>query len=381
MNRPLRLFITAGEASGDVLAADLVAELRARAPHGLEMQGIGGPALAAEGLASLFPMDRLSVMGLAEIVPRIGELLQLIDRTARAARRFQPDLVVTVDSPDFSFRVAQRLKRAGVGPLVHLGAPTVWAWRPKRAGKVAALYDLLLCLFPFEPPYFEAVGLDALFIGHPLATREVRAQARPDGPILLLPGSRRGEVSRLAEPFAATAEALERGRAGMRFILPTFPHLVPLVERALSGRKAEIEVLTRPDEKRAAFTHARAALAASGTVSLELAAFGVPHVVAYRVHPISAAILRRMLSIRTVTILNLLLDRQAVAELLQEECTVPMLTGAMQSVLADPAAQRQMLLEAMELLRRPAGIDLGGRLVELAQRRSSGTNSRSGLPV
>src|SRR5690606_18985 len=215
-----RVFIVAGEPSGDALAAPLMRALRSRAPH-ISFFGVGGPLMTAEGLKSLFPMDELSVMGLFEVLPRLPRLLRRIDQTADAARRIAPDVFITVDAPDFSFRVARKLLGTAF-PKIHYVAPSVWAWRPGRAKKIAALYDHLLTLLPFEPPYFEAEGLPANFVGHSVVESGANlgdgAAFRARGGIgdserllMLLPGSRRGEVTRHLPIFRGVVTELRAG--------------------------------------------------------------------------------------------------------------------------------------------------------------------------
>jgi lipid-A-disaccharide synthase len=375
LSRPVRLFLTAGEPSGDLLGAALIAGLRQLCGTDLTLEGIGGPAMAAEGFASRFPMEELSVMGLAEVLPRAPNLLRRIAETGDAVAVARPDALVTIDSPDFSLRVAKRARRA-LPELrtIHYVAPSVWAWRPGRAAKMARVVDHVLALLPFEPPYMEAAGMTCDFVGHPVAQAPqadateiagLRASLGipPEQRILLvLPGSRRGEVSRLGPVFAEVSARLRRERADLAVVIPTVSPVSALV-RGIFPEASGVHVLDpaglAPGEsgsrKRAAFAAAGAALAASGTVSLELAAAGTPCVVAYATSPLTALIVRRLLRVDTVTLTNLVTDTRTVPEFLQENCTPDRIAPAVARLLDDwqaAATQRAAADRAMELLGR-----------------------------
>jgi lipid-A-disaccharide synthase len=270
----------------------------------------------------------------------------------------RPDVLVTIDAPGFSLRVSKRLKGAGF-PLVHYVAPSVWAWKPWRARKIASFLDRLMALLPFEPPYFEAHGLTTTVVGHPAveaaadpadgAAFRRRHGIEPGAPLLaVLPGSRRAEVGRLAPVFAATLARLAPDFPGLRAVVPTVPTVAPLVREAAKAWPVDTLVLDGPAEKYAAFAAADAALAASGTVAVELAVARCPTVVAYRVSPLSAAIARRMLKVRYVSIPNLVLDRVVQPELLQENCTPAALAPALAGLLRDGAKARQRQLADLE---------------------------------
>ncbi len=290
-----RIMLVAGEPSGDQLGAKLMASLRSLSPHRLEFLGVGGPGMTEEGLRSHLPMSDLAVMGIAEVVPRIPKLLGHIRRTARLARRERPAAIVTIDAPGFNFRLAKRLAGSGI-PIVHYVAPTVWAWRPGRAKAIAPLFDHLLALLPFEPPYFDKVGLDCTFVGHPVvetqrgdgpAFRE-RHGIPADAPVLaVLPGSRHSETSRLLGPFGAALKPIAQEIQELRIVVATLPHVADAVSGAARAWPGQPVVTTDPAEKMSAFQASDAALAASGTVSLELALAGVPMSVAYRVSPLT----------------------------------------------------------------------------------------------
>jgi lipid-A-disaccharide synthase len=340
-----RIFLIAGEPSGDALGASIMAALKRAGAGQILFDGIGGEAMAAEGLASRFPMRELAVMGLFEIVPHIRRLLRRIGQTVAAIQAARPDVVVTIDAPGFCFRVAKRLKGAGV-PLVHVVAPSVWAWKPGRAKKIAQFLDRLLVLLPFEPPYFTRHGLTTDFIGHPAveappgdgAAFRARHGIPAEAPLLcVLPGSRSTEVGRLIQPFADAVALLARHRPGLRLVLPTVPGVAARV-RAQPWPVA-VTIVESAAEKRDAFAASTAALAASGTVALELALAGVPAVVAYRVHPLSHAIVKLLVRVRYANLVNLILDRPVVPELLQYDCRADLMAAALGRLLDDPGAR------------------------------------------
>ena len=362
MARELRAFLVAGEPSGDRLGGALMAGLHALAP-GIRMAGVGGAAMQAQGLESLFPMDELSVMGLAEVLPRYRQLRRRLEQTVAAAVAAEPDVLVGIDSPDFTLRVARRVRAVRPGQrVVHYVAPSVWAWRPGRAAKMAPVVDQVLALLPFEPPWMEEAGMRCDFVGHPVAaepvpTPEEVAAFRSglgEGPLLaVLPGSRRGEIARLAPRFGGALARL--GRPELQVIVPTLPHLGPLVEAEVARWPGAPRVIV-PDgaEKRAAFAAADAALAASGTVSLELAAAGTPMAVAYDVAPLTRAILSRMLRVDTVTLVNLVSGTRAVPEALGRDCTPERIARMLAAVLDAPGAQAEAMAVTMARLGRGA---------------------------
>lgn len=372
-----RFFLIAGEPSGDLLGAALIAGLRSLCGPGLQIEGIGGPAMAAEGLTSRFPMQELSVMGIAEVLPRLPGLLRRIRETADAVVAARPDALITIDSPDFTLRVAKAARRRLPGlKVVHYVAPSVWAWRPGRAAKMARHVDHVLALLPFEPPYMEAAGMTCDFVGHPIATEpqasaeeaasfRARLGLAPGQPLLtILPGSRGGEVARIAPVFA---EVLARLRADRPDLAAIVPAAAPVAEtviglmppdtagwpRILDPRgRAPAEVAT---EKRAAFAASTAALAASGTVSLELAAAGTPMVIAYAAHPVTEWIARRMARIDTATLVNLVTDSRVIPEFFFENFTTDRIAAAVALLLDDldaAAGQRAAGTLAMERLGR-----------------------------
>jgi lipid-A-disaccharide synthase len=363
----VRVFLIAGEPSGDALGGALMAGLRTLVP-GVGFDGIGGARMRAEGLVSRFPMDELSVMGIAEVLPRYAHLMRRIKETAAAVVESRPDVLITIDSPDFAFRVARRVKAASDVRIVHYVAPTVWAWRPGRARKVAGMLDQLLTLFPFEPRYFEAVGLRADFVGHPVVAEPVASAAESlafrvrhgigAAPLLLvLPGSRRGEVQRLAPVFGATVRSVLAARPEVRVAVPAAGPVAGMVREAVAtwpGAPLVIDPAQDPGgaEKRAAFAAADVALAASGTVSLELAAADTPMVIAYDMAWLSRQIIGRMLLVDTVTLVNLVSETRTVPEFLGPRCRPDLIAPALTGLLDAPGAQAEALAVTMERLGR-----------------------------
>jgi lipid-A-disaccharide synthase len=363
----MRVFLIAGEPSGDNLGAALMVGLKALVP-GVVFDGIGGPRMEAEGLRSRFPMDELSVMGIAEVLPRYRHLMRRIRETAAAVVETQPDVLITIDSPDFAFRVGKRVKAASRVRIVHYVAPSVWAWRPGRAKKVARLVDQLLTLLPFEPPFFAVEGLRADFVGHPVVAEPVASEAQAaafrarhgigEAPLLMvLPGSRRGEVARLVRPFGETVRAVVAERPDLRVVVPAAGPVAGMVREAVA-RWPGAPVVIAPDsdpggaEKRAAFRAADAALAASGTVSLELAASGTPMVIAYDMAWLSRKIIGCMLLVDSVTLVNLVSGTRMVPEFLGERCRTELIAPAVLRLLDAPGTQTHALEVTMERLGR-----------------------------
>ena len=360
MSGPLKLFLVAGEPSGDRLGAALMAGLKTLAPE-VTFAGIGGPLMQAEGLSSLFPMEELSVMGIAEVLPKYVPLKRRIREAAGAVLSSEADALVTIDSPDFCLRVAKLVTEARPDlRTIHYVAPSVWAWRPGRAAKMARVVDHVLALLPFEPPYMTAAGMTCDFVGHPvvaepLASPEEAAALRSGagGPVLLvLPGSRRGEVTRLAPVFGQVAGRLRAAHPGLRVLLPTVRGVADLVRELTSGWPVVPEIIEGSDRKRAAFAAADVALAASGTVSLELAANGCPMVIAYDMHPLTLWLMRRAARIDTVTLVNLVSGTRVVPEFIGPDCTAARITPALEALLTDSAAQKAAMDVTMERLGR-----------------------------
>jgi lipid-A-disaccharide synthase len=353
----MRVFLIAGEASGDKLGAALMAGLKTLRPD-VTFDGVGGPLMQAEGLVSRFPMDELSVMGLAEILPKYRALKRRIAQMAEAVVQTQPDVLITIDSPDFCLRVAKLVKARSRIRTVHYVAPTVWAWRPKRAGHMAHHIDHVLALFPFEPPLMQAAGMACDFVGHPVVTDLVataeEAAALGDGTVVLvLPGSRKGEVTRLAPRFGQAVARIAAEVPDARFVIPTTANVHDLVLAQVADWPVPVTVLppASPD-KPAWFRRADVALAASGTVSLELAANGTPMVIAYDMAWLSRIIISRMLLVDTVTLVNLVSDTRTVPEFIGKACQPGPIAEAVLAVLANPTAQHAAMDVTMDRLGR-----------------------------
>ncbi len=354
--RPLSLYLVAGEESGDALGATLIRALRERAPGRLHLTGVGGRAMAAVGIESPFAIEDLSIVGFNAIPRRLPTILRRIRETASAIIAAQPDALIIIDSPDFTHRVARRVRRQAPSiPIFDYVSPTVWAWRPWRARSMRAYVDCVLAILPFEPAtHLRLGGPPCIYVGHPMIERvpELRPNAdelqrrRSDPPlILVLPGSRSSELRRLLPTFgAAIARVVERVGT-MELVLPTVPHLLTRVRDGVAGWPLQPRIVVDPAEKWVAFRSARAALAASGTVTLELALAAVPTVAAYRLSLIEELIFRaaRTPEISTVILANLVLGEKVVPEFLQQECTAEKLAESLVPLLSDtPQRQRQM---------------------------------------
>jgi lipid-A-disaccharide synthase len=351
----MKLFLIAGEPSGDRLGAALMAGLKALEP--VEFEGIGGPLMQAEGLTSLFPMEELSVMGIAEVLPKYFHLKRRIREAAAAVLASGAEALVTIDSPDFCLRVAAIVKAARPEfRVIHYVAPSVWAWRPGRAAKMARVVDHVLALLPFEPPYMTAAGMTCDFVGHPvvaetLASEAERAAFGGLGPLLLaLPGSRRGEVTRLAPVFGEVVARLKGRHPDLRVALPTVRGVAGLVRELTSSWAVVPQIIDDASAKRGAFAAADVALAASGTVSLELAANGCPMVIAYDMHPLTLWLMRRAALIDTVTLVNLVSETRVVPEFIGPACRADRIAPALEAVLADPSAQQAAMALTMQRL-------------------------------
>lgn len=353
----LRLFLLAGEPSGDRLGAALMAGLKALAPE-VEFHGVGGPLMQAEGLQSLFPMEDLAVMGLLEVLPRYLHLRRRLSQAAEAVARLAPDALITIDSPDFSLRLARLARAARPGlRTIHYVAPSVWAWRSGRAAKMARVVDHVLCLLPFEPPLMQAAGMTAEFVGHPVVAESLGNPAAFPGThplVLALPGSRRGEVRRLCPVFGAALGQVAGHHPGLRVLLPTLPAIEAEVRALTAGWPVPPRILTDADQKRDAFAAADVALAASGTVSLELAANVCPMVIAYRMNPVSFALMRAMARVDTVTLVNLVSETRAVPEFLGPAAAPGPIAAALEATLENPAAQHAAMAVTMDRIGRGA---------------------------
>lgn len=364
-------FLVAGEPSGDALGASLMAGLKSELGE-VQFAGVGGELMAQQGLTSQFPMRELSVMGIAEVLPKLFHLLKRVRETADAVIASGADALITIDSPDFCLRVAKAVKRKRPDlPTIHYVAPSVWAWRPKRAFKMAKHIDHVLALLPFEPPYMEEAGMTCDFVGHPVVT-----QRQPDAAevsdfrdefdiptdakiLLLLPGSRTTEVSRLAPIFKEVADRLLQYNPELSIVIPAVKTQVIALEREFESRRytvidpRDFELDEAEKYKRAAFAAADVALAASGTVSLELAAAQTPMVIAYKMKWLSSIIMKQLVKLETVTLVNLVTYTRDIPELLLKDCTADKIYPHVHRLLTEPDAdddQQEAMLETMEAL-------------------------------
>jgi lipid-A-disaccharide synthase len=349
-----KIFLIATEESGDRLGANLMKVLRQRLGGAVQFEGVGGQAMAREGLTSLFPIEELSIIGLAAVVAQLPKILRLIRETARAVAQASPDILVIIDSPDFTHRVARRVRATDPSiPIIDYVSPSVWAWRPGRARAMCRYVDHVLALLPFEPEeYLRLRGPPCSYVGHPLT--EQTGTLRPDPgeqkrrdeapPVLLvLPGSRRSEIRHHMAIFGETLSRLRDEGVAFELILPTMPHLLEAVSEGIKDWKVAPRVVVGEQEKRAAFRIARAALAKSGTVTLELALAGVPMVTAYRSGAIEAWIVLRAINVKSVILANLVIGENVIPEFLQQDCTPEKLAPALREVLDDSPLRRRQV--------------------------------------
>lgn len=362
--RPLRLFLLAGEASGDVLGARLMAALRKRCGTDVSFIGVGGERMRAAGLTSLFPAEELAHVGTFEILRHVPRLMQRMKKCVQAVRDLRPDALVTIDAPGFGLRVAKRLHGEGI-PLIHYVAPSVWAWKPWRAKQMARYLTHVLALLPFEPPYFTRVGLPCTFVGHAIieggadqgdgAAFRARHHIAPNTPILVvLPGSRGSEITRLGPIFGQTVANLKQTHPDLCVVVPTFSAVEPLVRHMADGWNHPPLIVTGDDDKYGAFAAARAALAASGTVALELALAKLPAVIAYRINWLTGQLYRRLIDlskIKYANLVNIMHNKMLVPEYIQEYCTAANLTKAVNDLLNDEKARASQTAGLEEVAR------------------------------
>jgi lipid-A-disaccharide synthase len=351
-----KIFLIATEESGDRLGASLMKVLRQRLGGAVRFEGVGGQSMAREGLASLFPIEELSIIGLAAVVRQLPKVMRLIRETTDAVTAASPDLLVIIDSPDFTHRVAKRVRaRDPAIPIVDYVSPSVWAWRPGRARAMRRYVDHVLALLPFEPGEYRRLdGPPCSYVGHPLieqisvlrpSTDEQKRRDASPPVLLVLPGSRGSEVRHHMAVFGETLGRLQAKGVAFELILPTMPHLLESVGEGVKNWPVQPRIVVGEREKRAAFRIARAALAKSGTVTLELALAGVPMVTAYRVGAVEAWILTRAINVKSVILANLVIGENVVPEFLQQDCTPEKLSQALCEILAD-SASRQRQIEA-----------------------------------
>ena len=357
----LRIALVAGEASGDILGAGLMRALKAQHPA-VEFIGVGGPLMQAEGLTSYFPMERLSVMGLVEVLGRLRELLARRKLLIKTLIEEKPDVFIGIDAPDFTLNIELKLRQAGI-KTVHYVSPSVWAWRQKRVLKIREGCDLMLTLLPFEARFYEEKGVPVRFVGHTLADaiplQADRAAARaelglPDGPLVaLMPGSRGGEVGRLGALFFDAAERLQAQKPGIRFVLPcASPQRRAQIETLLEGRNLPLTLLD--GQSHLALAACDAVLIASGTATLEALLYKRPMVVAYRLAPLTFWILKRMVKSPYISLPNLLAQRLLVPELLQDDATPEALAKTLLPLIDGGEEQTRGFDDIHRTLRRDA---------------------------
>ncbi|WP_174248176.1 lipid-A-disaccharide synthase [Bradyrhizobium sp. S69] len=347
-----KIFLIATEESGDRLGANLMKVLRQRLGGAVRFEGVGGRAMTQEGLASLFPIEQLSIMGFAAVIKQLPRILRLIRLTADAVTEASPDMLVIIDSPDFTHRVAKRVRaRDATIPIVDYVSPSVWAWRPGRARAMRRYVDHVLGLLPFEPEAYRTLqGPPCSYVGHPLleqiatlrpdiAEQQRRDQAPPV--LLVLPGSRRSEIRHHMAVFGETLSRLQAEGVAFELILPTMPHLLEAVQAGVAGWPVQPRVVVGEQEKKAAFRIAHAALVKSGTVTLELAVAGVPMVAAYRAGSAEVWIALRLIRVSSVILANLVVGENVVPEFIQQDCTPEKLVPALHEVLGDTPQRRR----------------------------------------
>jgi lipid-A-disaccharide synthase len=371
-----KVFIIAGEPSGDLLGAKLINALRELHDGNIEFYGIGGEGMQAQGLESIFPMTELTHIGFAEIVPYIPRLLRRLRQTVNKIKQLKPDVIVTIDSPGFNFRLAKMLKKQGITlaesgaknsgaiKIIHYVAPTVWAYKPERAAKVASLFDHLMVLFPFEPPYFLKEGMKCTFVGHPviegwqgLGDGEAfkrKYNISKNAPLICVsPGSRKGEIKRHLEIFIETFRLLRDHFPEIVMVLPTVNSLKHPISEQLKESGVNYVLVESGDEKRDAYAASDVALAKSGTVTFELALAKLPMIVSYRVSAISAYMMRKMIKVRFVNLINIISGREVIPELLQEFCKPELLAKEVIRLLENPDECRRQISDvavALDLL-------------------------------
>ncbi len=351
--REAKVFLIAAEESGDRLGSSLMRELRSALGGRVTFSGIGGRSMAEEGLTSLFPIDALSIMGFASIPRKLPMILRRIREATDGVVAAKPDVLVIIDSPDFTQRVAKRVRARDPSiPIVDYVSPSVWAWRPGRARAMSRYIDHLLGLLPFEPEVHRRLGgPPCTYVGHPLLEQletlrpnaAERARREHDAVLVVLPGSRRSEIRHHMHVFGETLARLRD--MGVRFeaVLPTLPHLVELTRELSASWAIQPRLVSGDDERRAAFRAARGALAKSGTVTLELALAGVPMATAYRVAAWEAFIARRVIQVPSVILANLVLGENVVPEFLQEDCTAAHLAPALRDLMRDGEVRQRQL--------------------------------------
>jgi lipid-A-disaccharide synthase len=364
-----KIFMIAGEPSGDSLGGALIAALRAQSTDPLVIEGVGGDLMQAQGLKSLLPMSEICVMGLFEVVAQLPRLIKLINAMVEEIETRQPDVFLTIDLPDFNFEIGKRLKKRGIfkGQHIHYVAPTVWAWRPGRAKKIAAFLDGLICLYPFEPDYFTKHNLKAVYAGHPMVEKAIdkadgtafkaEYDIPPDALSLgVLFGSRIAEFESMSRILTRSIQTIKEIHPNLVLIIPTLPHLEYEILQIISAIDCPAYVVTNTDSKWDAFKAMDLAVAVSGTVGLELAYAGTPHVIAYRLNPLSWLALKAMVKVKYAHLANLLLNELIVPEFLQWNATPLKISTELLRLIKLPSL-RQQQKDKFQCLRQVMGAD------------------------
>lgn len=343
--KALRIYLIAGEPSGDLLGSRIMRALKKQTNGAVSFFGVGGETMAKEGLKSLFDIADLAVMGFVEVVPSIPRILRHLNEIMVDIQAQKPDIIMTIDSFSFSVRVHQKLKKNGIQiPHVHCVAPQVWAWKKGRAKTLGRYVDRLFCLLPSEPAYFTPYGLKADFVGHPVieggadkgdgTAFRLRHHIAPEAQVLcVLPGSRKNEIQYLLPIFKEVVEKLYTRYANLVVVIPTVDTVAQRLKEQLDGWFVPHVMIQGEKERYDAFAATQVAIAASGTVSLELAMAGVPHLIAYKVSKLTGYMARKLLKIKFVNLINLLVNRAVIPELLQEDCTVEKILATIENLI------------------------------------------------
>lgn len=358
----MKVFMIAGEDSGDALGADLINALEEIHGDTLECMGVGGSMMRAAGFDELLPLDQISVVGIWEVLPKIPQLLKLNMAIVEEIEKLQPDIVVTIDFPDFNFIIGKRLKKRGkyTGKLVHYVSPTVWAWRPARAKNVSLFLDGMMCLLPLEPEHYTKHGLAAKFVGHPIIAHNLRNidptefrevnDIKPEQKTLgLFLGSRESELRNIAPVIRKAASYVREVYPDIQIIVPTLPNKEFEVQRTMTGFPPPMIVTANPLVKWEAFKACDLAIAVSGTVALELACAGVPHIVTYKLNPVTGFILRLLVKVKTVHLASIMLGKVVVPEFLQSKCDAGLIAQEIIKMIKDSSIGEAQKLEFLKL--------------------------------
>ncbi len=352
----MKIFFIVGENSGDALGGPLIAALKEQYGDDVQCMGVGGPIMRENGFEELLPMDQISIIGILEILPQLPRLLKIRKAIIEEIEAQQPDAVVTIDFPDFNFLISKSLKKRGhyKGKIIHYVAPSVWAWRPGRAKRISEFLDGIMCLFPMETKYFDGFDIKAEHVGHPLVASAAKSANGDDfreindiplnaKTVGLFFGSRESEYKKLAPIIKQAAMMVQEIETDVRFIVPTLPDLEYEIKNLLKDFPFSVYVTCTPATKWESFKACNTAIAVSGTVALELSYAGVPHVIAYKVNPITGLILKFMIKVKYAHLANILLERLVVPEFIQGKCVPETIAQQTLDYLDEPElAQKQV---------------------------------------